>query len=145
MAALTTKTQVSAGGVVYRGRQVALIATAGGRWQLPKGMVEPGEAPEEAAAREVREEAGVVGELVAPLPTIEYWYVAKDEGVRYHKFVRFYLFRYVSGDVADHDDEVLEARWVDLGEAALKLTYPNERKVLAQAAELILREVGGAG
>lgn len=144
MAALPTRRQVSAGGVVFRGREVALIRVSRGRWQLPKGRVEPGEAPEAAAAREVREETGLEAELVAPLATVEYWYVSKDEGVRYHKLVHFYLFRYVSGDVADHDQEVEEARWVDLDEAARLLTFANERKVLARAAETIAREGSAA-
>ena len=137
MSGLTTRRQVSAGGVVHRGREVALIRLADGRWQLPKGLVEPGETPEAAAAREVKEETGVTGELVAPLRTIEYWYVAKREGVRYPKRVHFYLFRYVSGDVADHDDEVAEARWVDLGEARRLLSFENEREVLDAAAGML--------
>jgi len=67
---LTTRRQVSAGGVVHRGREVALIRLADGRWQLPKGLVEPGETPEDAAVREAYEELGVhvvVDRLVADL------------------------------------------------------------------------------
>lgn len=139
MSRLRTEHQVSAGGVVFKGDQVALIALEGGRWQLPKGLVERGEDSERAAAREVREETGLEAELVEHLDDIEYWYVSKREGVRYHKRVRFYLFRYVSGDVADHDDEVLEARWVDLDEARGMLSFDNEKRVMDLAAEAITR------
>ncbi|HKG91227.1 MAG TPA: NUDIX hydrolase [Gemmatimonadaceae bacterium] len=149
-----TKDQTSAGGVAYRVRdggavEVALVSVpsrkagaAGSRWQLPKGIVEPGEPPEAAALREVREEAGIDCALVAPVETIEYWYVATERGggrVRYHKRVHFFLFRYQSGDVADHDHEVDEARWVDAAEAEGMLAFPNERKVVAKAREMIER------
>src|SRR5436309_14573932 len=114
-----TEAQVSAGGVVVRQvnnrPHVALICVGPSRrWQLPKGLVEPGEAPETAATREVREEAGVEADLVAPLETIEYWYVGQRGAarVRYHKQVHFFLFRYRTGNVEDHDHEVHEARWV---------------------------------
>src|SRR3954470_23816813 len=95
--AMRTETQVSAGGVVVRTvqdkPQVALICVGPQRrWQLPKGLVEKGEEPEAAAAREVREEAGVDADLVAPVETTEYWYVAQRGGgrVRYHKTVHFF-------------------------------------------------------
>jgi len=102
------------------------------RWQLPKGLVEPGEPPEQTAAREVREEAGVDADLVAPIDVIEYWYVATHsrERVRYHKRVHFFLFRYRSGDVADHDHEVHEARWVPAADAPEMLAFANERRVV---------------
>jgi 8-oxo-dGTP pyrophosphatase MutT (NUDIX family) len=146
-ARLQTVTQVSAGGVIYRrGRgeesiEVALVRVGPkNRWQLPKGLVEPGETPEATAVREVREEAGVQGELVAPLEAIEYWYVGTHEGherVRFHKRVHFFLLEYREGDVQDHDYEVSEARWAPIGEAESLLAFGSEKKVMARAHELL--------
>ena len=137
--------QVSAGGVVYRraagGAEVAIVRVGPKRrWQLPKGIVEEGEDPEETAVREVREEAGVAARVAAPLDTIEYWYVGNERDgrrVRFHKFVHLFLLEYASGDVADHDHEVDEARWVPLAEAAEMLAFESERKAMSQAAALI--------
>ena len=148
MAPFRTITQTSAGGVAYRQRgaeiDVALISVGPKeRWQLPKGLVDAGESPELTAVREVREEAGIDVQLVAPLDTIEYWYVGTErdgERVRYHKRVHFYLMEYVGGDVADHDMEVNEARWIELDEAMRQLSFKNERDVLAHAATLLKSE-----
>ena len=137
--------QVSAGGVVYRrasGRAEVAMVRVGPkrRWQLPKGIVDEGEKPEETAVREVREEAGVNARIAAPLDTIEYWYVGNDRDgrrVRFHKFVHLFLLEYESGDVADHDHEVDEARWVPLADAAAMLAFDSERKAMSQAAALI--------
>jgi 8-oxo-dGTP diphosphatase len=138
-----TESQVSAGGVVARKnrRRVEVVLVSVGpqrRWQLPKGLVEPGETPEAAATREVREEAGVEADVVAPLDVIEYWYVAPKQGerVRYHKRVHFFLFRYRSGDVADHDHEVHEARWAPAADATGMLAFANERRVVERGVEL---------
>jgi 8-oxo-dGTP pyrophosphatase MutT (NUDIX family) len=146
---MLTKTQVSSGGVAYRRAggqtEVALISVGPeNRWQLPKGLVGRGEEPEATALREVREEAGIETELVAPLDRIEYWYVSKEAGapVRFHKFVYFYLLRYTSGDPDDHDHEVNEARWVEIQEATALLTFESEKKVVAQAAELLQNAQG---
>ena len=142
-----TKTQVSAGGVVFRRRggsvEVALISVGErGRWQLPKGLVGRGETPEETALREVREETGLSAELIAPLEKIEYWYFSNERGarVRYHKFVHFYLMRYTSGSTDDHDAEVNEARWFDLRAAQTALAFKGERQVLERAEEVISDE-----
>ena len=145
---IPTQTQISAGGVVFRlpdedpAGEVALISVGDPpRWQLPKGLVDSGETPEVAALREVREEAGVEASVVEKLETVEYWYQATDAGkrVRYHKFVHFFLMQYVSGDVANHDHEVNEARWLEIGKAIELIAFKSERAVLEKAAARISR------
>ncbi len=140
----STKTQVSAGGVAYRetdGKvEVALISVGEyRRWQLPKGMVNQGETPEQAALREVREEAGINTQLEGYLDKIEYWYYAHkgQNQIRFHKYVHFYLLRYLSGDVRDHDHEVEDARWVEIHEAINTLTFEDEKKLVSKAQVLI--------
>jgi 8-oxo-dGTP pyrophosphatase MutT (NUDIX family) len=123
------------------GIEVAIIRPRGTeRWQLPKGLVDPGEPPEQAARREVREEAGIVGEVVAPIQTINYWYVGADrdgQRVRFHKTVHFFLLTFHSGDVTNHDHEVAEARWMPIDEALERLAFRNERHVVEKGREMI--------
>ena len=143
-AKVPTIEQASAGGVAYRMMdstpEIAIVKIVPElRWQLPKGIVDDGETPAIAALREVREEAGIETELVGPIDTIEYWFFA-DYGkgrARYHKFVHFFLMRYRSGSVDDHDHEVDEARWVEIGEALRLLSFKNEREVVEKASEMI--------
>jgi len=139
-----TRVETSAGGVVFRlggddHVDVAIIRTHEERWQLPKGWIEDGEQPEETAVREVREEAGVASELVGPLDRIEYWYRStyEPEPARVHKFVHFFLLRYLSGSTDDHDDEVREARWVEIGEAEHILAFKDERRMVALARQAL--------
>ncbi|MEK6303829.1 MAG: NUDIX hydrolase [Acidobacteriota bacterium] len=139
---IPTKLQISAGGVAFRnieGRvEVALISVGeGNRWQLPKGIVDKGESTETAALREVREEAGIDTRLLSLIDKTEYWYHDKAQQVRFHKFVYFYLLGYESGEVADHDDEVNEARWVEIDEAIEILAFDSERKVVEKAKTMI--------
>ena len=134
--------EVSAGGVVVRGDETVVIVPRkpGPEGQrtlaLPKGHLDDGESMEQAAAREVQEETGVEAELVARLGDVKYWYRRKNGRPR-PKQVTFYLFEYRSGDVADHDQEVLEALWMPLEEARTALTFPGEREMIERA--LVLR------
>ena len=143
-----TKDQVSAGGVVYRKRaeriEVILIAVgAPTRWQLPKGLFQHDESPEATAIREVREETGITARLCAPLENIEYWYYGQSRGqrVRFHKVVHFFLLEFQSGNTADHDDEVEEARWVEIEQAKKLLAFKNEQKVVNKAHTMLQGEM----
>ena len=132
-----TRREFSAGGVVVRGEDVAVIVpvkrdAAGSRvLGLPKGHADGDETPEAAATREVREETGIEAELVEPLGEVSYSY--QRGGRRVSKVVRFFLFRYLSGDPADHDHEIEDARWMPLAEAARSLSYAGEREMVARA------------
>jgi len=139
-----TLDQISAGGVAFRRQdsdlEIAIVSVKPKlRWQLPKGIVDPGESPQVTAVREVREEAGVETDLIKLIETIEYWYRSTKDGkpVRFHKFVHFYLLEYKSGDVSNHDHEVEESRWVNFDEAMEMLEFKSEREVVEKAREMI--------
>ena len=145
-----TKDQISAGGVVYRkqGETIEVVLMAVGaalRWQLPKGLLEPHEAPEIAVLRQVHEETVITAQLRALLEKIEYWYYGQSRGqrVRFHKVVYFFLLEFQSGNTEDHDHEVEEARWVEIVQAQTLLAFKNEQKVVNQAHILLQRELAG--
>ncbi len=98
---------------------------------LPKGHPDGDETPADAARREIREEAGVHAELVEKLGDVRYVY--QRRGRRIAKSVAFFLFRYRSGHVEDHDHEVEEARWMPGEDAAHALTYAGERDMVLRA------------
>jgi 8-oxo-dGTP pyrophosphatase MutT (NUDIX family) len=139
-----TQRQVSAGGVAFRRNKgtvrVALIRVGEpSRWQLPKWHLDDDETPEQTAMREVREETGVDYELLGKIGTIDYWFYKpqSDRKVRLHKYVHFFLMKYKSGSVRDHDEEVHEARWVGIDEAIRMLTFKGEREVVEEAKRMI--------
>ena len=137
--------ETSAGGLVLdragAGAQAALIGRLDRRgrllWSLPKGHVEAGERVEQTAVREVGEETGIAGEVLAPLGIIDFWFVA--DGRRVHKTVHHFLLLQRGGKLSDADVEVTEVAWVPLEEVSARLAYADERRLVALVPELLTR------
>jgi 8-oxo-dGTP pyrophosphatase MutT (NUDIX family) len=135
--------ETSAGGLVVRVEhgqaQVALIGRTrrGGRlrWSMPKGHVEAGETLEQTAVREVREETGIVGRIIAPLGSFSYTFTS--DGRRIKKRVHHFLLHAVAGELSDADVEVTAVKWVPVAELPRVLAFPAERRI-ARRAEAML-------
>ena len=138
--------EVSAGGLVIdaTGKMGLLIGRydlkdlTGKRilWSLPKGHIEEGETPEQAAIREVAEETGITSSITKSLGVIDFWFMAG--GKRIHKTVHHFMFTEVGGTLLAQESEVDEVSWFPLSEIVERLAYPDEKKLIAKSAELAL-------
>jgi 8-oxo-dGTP pyrophosphatase MutT (NUDIX family) len=122
-----------AGGLVYRRQGVPQYLLVGakdgsGEWVLPKGHIEPGEGEDETAIREVREETGVVAQLIGPLPSVEF--VVGRERVR----VRFFLMERMAQAAAA---EAREIGWFSYPDALAALRHAESKSVLHAAHEIL--------
>jgi len=140
VARLRQGTATSAGGLVIRYADGLPQLVAGRRrrdrdgvtWTLPKGTPHPGETTEETALREVNEETGLEVEIIGPAGSIAYTFV--QSATRIHKTVHYFVMRATGGDLARHDHEFDEVRWVGLAEIPHLLTFETERALVARAA-----------
>ena len=137
---MSKRRETSAGGVVFRRVGDDLEIAAGAQrdrltgrdsLRLPKGIVEPGETPEQAAVREVGEETGLEAEVVAPLSTVSYDY--DENGTVVSKRVHFFLMRHVGGEPHPRDGEMASVRWFAADRLEDSLTFDTERGVIADA------------
>jgi len=132
--------EISAGGLVIdpSGELGLLIGRHDKRgrtlWSLPKGHIESGETPEDAAIREVAEETGIESAITRSLGVIDFWFMA--EGKRIHKTVHHYLFRMTGGTLTPQQIEVDEVAWFPLSEVSRRLAYSDERKLIASFGDL---------
>jgi 8-oxo-dGTP pyrophosphatase MutT (NUDIX family) len=137
--------EVSAGGLVIdtTGTMGLLIGrydhkdVSGKRllWSLPKGHIEEGETPEQAAIREVAEETGITSSITKSLGVIDFWFMAG--GKRIHKTVHHFIFTEVGGTLLAQESEVDEVSWFPLSEIVDRLAYPDEKKLIAKTVEII--------
>ena len=137
--------EISAGGLVIdsSGTKGLLIGRIDAKdptrekllWSLPKGHIEEGESPEQAAVREVQEETGIESEINKSLGVIDFWFMAG--GKRIHKTVHHFLFKETGGKIAPQVSEVDDVRWFPLEEIVEKLAYPDEKKLIARSKDLI--------
>ena len=136
--------EVSAGGLVidFSGTRGLLIGRIDHKdasrerllWSLPKGHIEAGETPEQAAIREVQEETGITSEITKSIGVIDFWFMAG--GKRIHKTVHHFIFKEVSGELTPQITEVDEVSWFPLSEIVERLAYPDEKKLIAKSGEI---------
>ena len=127
------KYEISAGGIVYKKLDKNILwlvvqhAEHGG-WVFPKGLVgdtKRGESLEDAALRETEEEGGVKASIIERIPNPNEYFYKRDGELR-KKTVYYYLMEYISGDPANHDDEIKDAKFITTKEVKKILTYKND-------------------
>lgn len=125
------RTTDSGGAIVFREDDVLMIRV-GRRWSFPKGHMESGETAAQAAKRETLEETGVLAELLehSPLPVPS----ALDTDRR---TVWFFPARYIGGALTPQPEEISEAAWVNISDAASKITFEPDREVFLRALEIM--------
>ena len=139
MARLKQAVATSAGGIVIRFHDGVPQLVVGRRrrerdgvtWTLPKGTPNPHETTEQTAVREVAEETGLEVRIVRPFDSIQYRFT--QGGTRIHKTVHYFLMHPTGGDLARHDHEFDEVRWIWFDEASTLLTFETERALVARA------------
>ena len=134
--------EVSAGGIVFRRRagerpQFLLIKDSYHNWGFPKGHLESGESPAEAAVRETAEETGLDDlQLHGPIRIIDWFF--RFRGRLIHKYCHFFLLESPAADAIPQTDEGITAvRWCTLEDSLQTLSYDNARGVLRRAGEMV--------
>ena len=130
----------SAGGVVIRNNNNSFEVLICERFSenlvaLPKGKPNEGENESETALREVREETGIVVNIIKKIKEIFYSFQASESII--NKRVSFFLMEKAGGNILDHDDEFDKVYWERIDSALKKLTFQGEKDVLEEAIKLV--------
>ena len=141
MARRRARRETSAGGIVFRrgegGPHYLLILDGHGNWGFPKGHLQPGEAPMDAARREVAEETGLDDLIVHAELSVVDWYF-RTRATLVHKFCHLFLLESPGAATQPQLEEgITECAWYSLDGAVRAITYENSRAVLHQAGHLV--------
>lgn len=128
-------TLTHAGVVVFRKSDsqifyLVVSSSDGANWVLPKGHIDPGESPEEAALRELKEEAGVAGEIADRLSAQHFKNGDKEVDIQY------FLIRELGSTEAAERRTV---RWEEENAALQLLTFAEARAALLEGAAIVRR------
>src|SRR3989338_3325585 len=138
--------EYSAGGIVFKkvptsSNLLWLVAQHSHHkgWVFPKGLIgdhNRGESSRQTAVREVREETGITGKIIAKLKNPATYFYTR-QGEKRFKTVIYYLMEYVSGDIADHDWEMSQVEWLKEKDVEKKLTFKSDKIAFKQALEIV--------
>jgi len=134
------KRQFSAGGIIFKPGDLWLVrkpkANEGFKgslgWSFPKGIIDPGETSEQAALREVREEAGVEAEIIKKLPPIKIFFT-DHEGDKVFKTITYFVMKWKADLPEGFGNETEVVVWLSREEAREQLAFPSERELLDMA------------
>ena len=124
--------EFSCGGVILDGRKVLLVQVKNLKgkkiWTFPKGHIEAGETPRQAALREVLEETGYKAAIIRPMIRVKYAFTFQGNYIK--KMVQWYLMKKL-GRIGKHDaSEILSIRWVSLLKAHELVQYPSDVRIV---------------
>lgn len=124
--------EFSCGGVILDGRKVLLVQVKNMKgkkiWTFPKGHIESGETPRQAALREVLEETGYKAVIVRPMIRVKYAFTFQGNYIK--KMVQWYLMKKL-GRIGKHDaSEIISIRWVSLHKARELVQYPSDIRLV---------------
>lgn len=135
--------EVAAGGVVYRrsGEQLELlfIHDRYGKLAIPKGKMEANERIEQTALREIEEETGISGTMIAPLAEVTYTYESAKHG-EVNKIVHYFLVEATGGILKPQLEEIDEVVWLSPEEGwhkQLQDGYRNNDEIISKALSML--------
>lgn len=129
------KREFSAGGIVFKDKKVLLTKHSQNKhWSFPKGLIDPGQTAKQTAIREVKEEGGVDAEILEKIGYSKYVYTF--DGEKIFKVVTYFLMKYISGNIEDHDFEVEESGWYSPEDALKQLSFSQDKALLKKALNL---------
>ena len=139
------KREFSAGGIVYKkidGQILFLVRRSSGGenyrgnlgWTLPKGWIDSGETPEQAAVREVKEEGGVEAKIMKKVETIKIFFTDRN-GEKIMKFITYYAMEWTSNVPGGFGWETAGVRWMSFAETQKEMVFASEKKLIQSVHE----------
>lgn len=125
-----------AGGLVMIQEKLLVLKRCNGAWLFPKGHIDPGETPEIAAVREVKEESGITARIVATLGETSYTFWEK--GVEHFKTVKWFLMIGESETITLEKEFFSEGKLITAAEIGV-LTFEHDRNLADKAFQVYIK------